>query len=283
MRPASLGDHGGRLALASVSAYHRAMLRKESLMSDAQPIFVLVRPQMGENIGAAARAMLNFGLTGMRLVAPRDGWPNPKAVAMASGAGRILDHAGLFATTAEAIADCTRVYATTARSRDLTKRVMTPEGAMADAAARIAKGERVAVLFGPERAGLENDDIARATEIVSVPVNPDFPSLNLAQCALLTAYEWRRAVLPAAPSQMEFAGTEPAAQIEIEKLGDHFEARLEEAAFFFPHTKSDGMKRALRNMWSRLELTRADIQILHGMLRQLMRRRDTVERDGSEE
>ena len=146
-----------------------------------QPAFVLVRPQMGENIGGAARAMWNFGLDRMRIVAPRDGWPNPRAVAMASGAGRLLDEAGLFDTTAEAVGDAAYVYATTARPRDLTKPVFTPEAAMRDARERIGRGERVAVLFGPERAGLENDDIARANAIISVPVNPDFASLNLAQ------------------------------------------------------------------------------------------------------
>ncbi|WP_172295410.1 RNA methyltransferase [Pseudoruegeria sp. HB172150] len=246
-------------------------------MTDRQPIFVLVRPQMGENIGAAARAMLNFGLDRMRLVAPRDGWPNPKATAMASGAGRLLDRAGLYGTTAEAVADCTRVYATTARPRDLTKQVLTPEAAMQDANARLASGEQVAILFGPERAGLENDDIARASAIISVPVNPEFASLNLAQCALLTAYEWRRQAEAAEPVRMDYAGTEPAPQIEVEKLGDHYEQRLDAAGFFFPETKAPGMKRALRNMWSRLELTRADVQMFHGMLRQLLRRPDDLE------
>ncbi len=157
-----------------------------------QPTFVLVNPQMGENIGAAARAMWNFGLDRMRLVAPRDGWPNPGAVAMAAGAGRLLDEAQLAQTTAEAVADCTFVMATTARNRDLTKPIYAPEHAMQVARERIGAGEKVAVLFGPERAGLENRDIALANAIISVPVNPDFASLNLAQCVLLTAYEWRR-------------------------------------------------------------------------------------------
>ena len=139
-----------------------------------QPTFVLVRPQMGENIGAAARAMWNFGLDRMRMVDPRDGWPNPRAVALASGAGRVLDTAGQHATTPDAVADCTFVFATTARSRDLTKPVFSPEGAMQKAREMIAGGGKVAVLFGPERAGLENDDIARANAIISVPVNPDF-------------------------------------------------------------------------------------------------------------
>ena len=142
---------------------------------------------------------------------------------------------------------------------------------MRDAAARIARGERVAVLFGPERAGLENDDIARANAIVSVPVNPEFPSLNLAQCVLLTAYEWRRATEDADAVTMEMAGTEAATQVEIEKLAAHYEERLETAGFFYPETKAEGMKRTLRNLWSRMPMTRADVQIMHGILRQMVR------------
>ncbi len=236
-----------------------------------QPAFVLVRPQMGENIGATARAMWNFGLDRLAIVAPRDGWPNQKAVAMASGAGRLLDEARLSGTTAEAIGAASYVFATTARQRDLTKPVFTPEAAMSEAARRIAAGEQIAVLFGPERAGLENDDIARANAIISVPVNPDFPSLNLAQCVLLTAYEWRRATTEIEAHSTEMAGTDWASQIEIEKLADHYEDRLTEAGFFFPETKAAGMKRTLRNLWSRMPLTRADVQVFHGVLRQMVR------------
>ena len=237
----------------------------------SQPRFILVRPQMGENIGAAARAMWNFGLDRMAVVAPRDGWPNSRAVAMASGAGRLLDEATLCGTTAEAISEANFVYATTARSRDLTKDVFTPEAAMADAVRRVARGEKVAVLFGPERAGLENDDIVRANAIISVPVNPDFPSLNLAQCVLLTAYEWRRAVTDLPGRETVLAGTEPASAIEVEKLGDHYEARLAEAGFFFPAEKAESMRLVLRNLWSRMPFTRADVQLLHGVLRQMVR------------
>ena len=236
-----------------------------------QPAFVLVRPQMGENIGAAARGMWNFGLDTMRVVAPRDGWPNDRAVAMASGAGRLLDSAMLVDATPEAVADCAYVYATTARPRDLTTPVFSPEAAMADARARIEAGERVAVLFGPERAGLENDDIARANAVITVPVNPDFPSLSLAQCVLLTAYEWRRATAPAEGVTMAWAGSEPASGLDVEKLAEHYEARLDEAGFFFPEAKAEGMKLTLRNLWSRMPLSRADVQILHGILRQLVR------------
>jgi tRNA/rRNA methyltransferase len=240
-----------------------------------QPIFVLVRPQMGENIGASARAMLNFGLTRMRLVDPRDGWPNPRAVAMASGAaGRVLDQAGIFPTTDAAVADAAFVFATTARGRDLTKPVMTPERAMDHARALIASGQRVAVLFGPERTGLENDDVARANAIVSVPVNPDFPSLNVGQAVLLLAYEWMRQGTDVPPEVTVLAGTEYAPLHEVTRLADHYEERLQEAGFFFPPTKAEGMKQNLRNLWSRMPLTRADVQTLHGMLRQLIRKRD---------
>ncbi len=236
-----------------------------------QPQFVLVRPQMGENIGAAARAMWNFGLDRMTVVAPRDGWPNQKAVAMASGAGRLLDEARLVASTAEAVGEAAFVYATTARQRDLTKPVFAPEAAMLDAAKRMSAGESVAVLFGPERSGLENDDIARANAVISVPVNPDFPSLNLAQCVLLTAYEWRRATDEVVDVDMEMAGTEMATHLEVEKLAQHYEDRLGAAGFFFPEAKAEGMKQTLRNMWSRMPMTRADVQILHGVLRQMVR------------
>lgn len=239
-----------------------------------QPAFVLVRPQMGENVGAAARAMWNFGLDRMRVVAPRDGWPNPAAVAMASGAGRLLDEAQFCSDLAGAVGDCHYVYATTARMRELTKPVLAPEEAMRDAAARIAGGQRVAVLFGPERAGLENADVARANAIVSVPVNAAFPSLNLAQCVLLTAYEWQRAQGATAPAPPVTDATARAGQIEIDRLAEHYERQLDAAGFFFPEHKSASMRLTLRSLWSRMPLTRADVRVLHGILRQMVRWRE---------
>ena len=236
-----------------------------------QPYFVLVRPQMGENIGASARAMWNFGLEQMRVVAPRDGWPSTRAVAMASGAGRLLDTAQPFDGVSEAVGDTSFVFATTARGRGLTKPILAPEEAMRQAAEKIAQGQKVAVLFGPERAGLENEDIEGANALISVPVNPDFPSLNLAQCVLLMAYEWRRAQGQVELARMELAKTQWAEAIEVEKLAQHYEERLEDAGFFFPEAKAPGMKVNLRNMWSRFSLTRADVQMLHGVLRQLVR------------
>lgn len=252
----------------------RALRQKRPMHSDdtpGQPAFVLVRPQMGENIGAAARAMWNFGLDRMRVVAPRDGWPNENAVAMASGAGRLLDHAQLCPDLDTAIADCTTVYATTARPRGMTKTVMTPAAAMAQAAERVRAGERIAVLFGPERAGLENPDIAPADTIITVPVNPDFPSINLAQCVLLVAYEWRRATEDAAPVTEGMAGTDWATAGEVAHLVRHYEDRLDEAGYFFPEHKADSMRVVFRNLFGRLRLTRADVQILHGVMRQMVR------------
>lgn len=243
----------------------------QSTDPNPQPAIVLVRPQMGENIGGAARAMWNFGLDRMKVVAPRDGWPNQKAIAMSSGAGRLLDEAGHFDSTVDAVAECSFVFATTARQRDLTKPIVSPERAMQMAAEKISAGEKVAVLFGPERAGLENDDIALANAIISVPVNPEFASLNLAQCVLLTAYEWRRARETVTHETMEMAKTEWASAIEMEKLAAHYEERLETAGFFFPEAKAEGMKINLRNLWSRLRLTRADVQMLHGIMRQMVR------------
>ena len=154
----------------------------------------------------------------------------------------------------------------------MVKPVLTPERAMADARTMIAAGQRVGVVFGPERAGLENDEIARADAIVSVPVDPEFASLNLAQCVLLMAYEWRRASVAAPPEIAARAQADLAEAIEIERLGDRYETTLEAAGYFFPPDKAEGMKRNMRAMFARLALTRADVQMLHGMLRHMARR-----------
>jgi tRNA/rRNA methyltransferase len=237
---------------------------REARWSPDGPAFVLVQPQMGENIGAAARAMWNFGLRGLRLVAPRDGWPNPAAVAMASGAGGLLDEARLFATAAEAVADCGTVYATTARPREMTKRVLTPEAAMAEARGIVAGGGRVAVLFGPERAGLANEDVVLAEAIVSVPVNPGFASLNLAQCVLLTAYEWRRQseAVPAESFERANSG-------DVGRLLDHLTGELDAAGFFFPEHKRAAMVGNLHNLFRRAPLTDQDVRTLWGVVRAL--------------
>lgn len=233
------------------------------------PAFVLVAPQMGENIGAAARAMWNFGLDRLRLVAPRDGWPNPKAAAMASGAAPVLDRVGLYDTTNEACGDLTYVFATTARDRGLTRTIMTPERAMIEARAMMAAGEKVGILFGPERAGLETADIARSNAVISVPVNPAFGSLNLGQSVLLIAYEWMRQVDTTAPVTYALAGAERATRIEVEKFLEHLTERLDAVGFFFPEHKRPSMVTHLENLFRRAPLTDADIRTLHGVVRAL--------------
>jgi tRNA/rRNA methyltransferase len=233
------------------------------------PVFILVRPQLGENIGAAARGMLNFGLAAMRVVAPRDGWPSPAAVAMASGASRVLEWAGHFPDVTAAIADCDYVMATTARGRELVKPVLSPERAMAVAREMGGQGKRVGILFGPERTGLENADILPANAVVTVPTNADFPSLNLAQCVLLMGYEWIRQGSEVPPEVLDLAGREMASKADLERLAAHWEERLEAAGFFFPPDKVAHMKGSLRNMWGRLPLTRPEVQTMHGILRQI--------------
>ncbi|MEM1268398.1 MAG: RNA methyltransferase [Pseudomonadota bacterium] len=237
------------------------------------PVFVLVRPQMGENIGAAARAMLNFGLTEMRLVAPRDGWPNARAVATASGASRVIDGARVVDTVDAALGDLTTVFATTARSRELTKRVLDPASAMAEAAGRISAGERVGVLFGPERAGLENADLVAASALVSVPVNPDFASINLAHCVLLLAYEWRQRAGAGLPAPAGRAL--PASALDRQRLVEGLEDRLARATYFWPEAKEASLRENLRNLIGRLELTDADVRTLHGVFRALADRHPT--------
>jgi len=245
--------------------------RTESARQPA-PISILVEPQLGENIGAAARAMWNFGLERMRIVAPRDGWPNPSAVAMASGAGRVLDEARLFETTDAAIGDLTRVYATTARPRELTKRVLTPKAAMAEAAEAIAAGERVGVLYGRERTGLENADIVRAGTIVTVPANPAFASLNLAQCVLLMAYEWRQATVETPPDELVTNRTCPAPAEDVGRLIEHLVGELDTRGFFRPEDKRPVMIANLANLFRRSTLTEQEVRTLRGVIRALAER-----------
>ena len=240
-------------------------------VENKHPCFIFVNPQMGENIGASARGMWNFGLERMRIVAPRDGWPNQKAVAMASGAGRLLDEALIFPTFTDAIADQHFIFATTARPRDLLKPIYSPEEAMKLAFSKISRGQNVGFAFGPERSGLENLDIVKANAIVSVPVNAKFPSLNLAQCALLLAYEW---MLKSSNLNNDKQILEQSSMVDVmkvEKLSQYFEDALEKADFFYPEDKAESMKINFRNMWSRMPLTNSDVQIFYGMLRQLVR------------
>ncbi|PTQ12907.1 rRNA methyltransferase [Sphingomonas oleivorans] len=225
------------------------------------PVIVLVRPQLGENIGKAARAMLNFGLTEMRLVAPRDGWPNPQAGPAASGADMVLEKAQVFETVADAIADCSNVYATTVRRRGLVKPVVTPEEAAREIHA--APG-RSAILFGPERSGLETDDVAVARAILTVPINPEFGSLNLAQAVILVAYEWSKGQALAQPTLIE--ADPPAPQADLDGLVAHLEGMLEDAGYFFPPDRVPATKRTLRSVLTRPGWNAQEVRTLRGVL-----------------
>jgi tRNA/rRNA methyltransferase len=230
------------------------------------PVVILVEPQLGENIGAAARAMANFGLSRLRLVRPRQAWPNDKARMMAAGADRVLDGAKLYDTLEAAIADCAFVLATTARAHDQAKPVLSPAEAAALMAPRIAAGENVAILFGRERNGLENDEVALADRIVTLPVNPAFASLNLAQAVVIVAYEWFKLT---SGETLPFAMPQKSATAPKEQLLAFFaslERELEKVEFFRPPDKRETMQINLRNIFSRMEPTRQDIQTLHGVI-----------------
>ncbi len=230
------------------------------------PVVILVEPQLGENIGAAARAMANFGLSRLRLVRPRQGWPNAKARMMAAGADRILERAALFDTLEAAIADCSFVLATTARAHDQAKPVVGAAAAAAEMAPRIEAGETVAVLFGRERNGLENDEVALADRIVTLPVNPAFASLNLAQAVVIVAYEWFKlgsgAKLPFGMPQK----SAPAPKQQLLAFFASLERELEKVEFFRPADKRETMQINLRNIFARMQPTQQDIQTLHGVI-----------------
>lgn len=236
------------------------------------PAVILVAPQLGENIGTAARAMLNFGLTDLRIVRPRDGWPNERARAAASGADMVIDGAQLFATTAEAIAGLDYVVATTARSRDMVKPVLTPDVAAARLRDAFAAGGRAGLLFGPERTGLENDDIVLADALMMVPVNPAFASLNLAQCVLLMAYEWSKAGDRTEGERIDYLQTRPATKEELIGFFDHLEGELDRFGFLKPPEKRPSMIRNLRNMFQRAVLTEQEVRTLRGVVAALTRR-----------
>ena len=230
---------------------------------------------MGENIGAAARAMLNFGVTGLRLVNPRDGWPNPKAAAMASGASHVIDGAQVFDSVDAAIADCTYVLATTARRRELSLPVLTPDKAAEALNARIAEGERCAVLFGGERNGLATDDVARADAILSIPVNPAFASINLAQASLIVAYEWSRAAGGASPPAGEgIDGERPARSEDVARLYEHLESALDRAGYFFPPEMRAQMTRNIRVALTRAGFTEGEVRTLRGVVKTLDKKRN---------
>jgi len=244
------------------------------------PIIVLVEPQLGENIGAAARVMANFALRRLRLVKPRDGWPNMQARRAASGADRVLEEAELYDTLEAAIADCTLVLATAARAHDQAKPVISPDAAAALLAPRVAVGESVAVMFGRERYGLENDEVALADRIVTFPVNPAFASLNLAQAVAVVAYEWfKLACAGALPFAMP-QKSPPAGKEQVQAFFAHLERQLDVIEYFRPLEKRATMLVNLRNIFARMQPTQQDIQTLHGIVDALSEGRKGPARGG---
>ncbi len=234
-------------------------------LSTPAPIVVLVEPQLGENIGAAARAMANFGLSRLRLVKPLQGWPNEKARAMAAGADRVLEAAVLYDSLQAAIADCSFVLATTARNHDQAKPVIAADAAAAEMAPRVAAGENVALVFGRERNGLENDEVALADRIVTLPVNPAFASLNLAQAVVIVGYEWFKRVHGGLPFAMP-ERSPPAAKQQLDAFFADLERELEKAEFFRPEEKRATMSINLRNIFQRMAPSQQDIRTLHGVV-----------------
>ena len=235
-------------------------------MSEApKPIIVLVRPQLGQNIGKAARAMLNFGLAEMRLVNPRDGWPNPDAGPAASGADVVLESAQVFASAAEAIADCSAVFASTVRRRDLVMPVIGPE----DMAKQIADSpERSAILFGPERSGLETEEVALADAIVTVPINPDFASLNLAQAVILIAYEWSKRTALAQPPAKDLEPRAPHGELDglIHQLDDALVGK----GYFHPPSRTQATRNTIRTIFTKTAWSSREVKAVRGIIRALV-------------
>ena len=239
----------------------------------AEPVIILVEPQLAENIGAAARAMLNCGLNTMRLVQPRPDWPSERARNTAAGAEAVLDQATLFRSIAEATGDLQRVYAMTGRNRDLVKLVLTPTQAVAEMRAATARGERIGVLFGPERAGLLNDDVALVDAVISVPLNPAFHSLNLAQSVLILAYEWFKADDRTPPLVLQTGDSEVAGKAHLMSFLTRLEAELDDCGFLRNLEMRPAMVRNIRAMFGRAQLTDQEIRTLHGILTELVTKR----------
>jgi len=260
-------------------------VRKASISA---PTMILVAPQLGQNIGFAARAMANFGLAELRLVTPRDGWPSEKARAAAAGADSIIDAARVYPDLASAVADLTFVLATTARPRSMVKPVLTLEGAARALSARGGRGERTAVLFGPERSGLDNDAISLADAIVTAPVNPSFASLSLPQTVLLVAYEWLQAQGSTlgrartcdgpATEGLDIGKTRPANRAELFGLFEHLESELDRSGFLGPPEKRPNMVRAIRNMFHRMGLTEQDVSTWRGIVASLSGRNERADK-----
>ncbi len=235
------------------------------------PAIVLVEPQMGENIGMAARAMLNAGLGDLRIVRPRDGWPNPKAHNAASGADAVIESALVFNTTEAATADLVHLYAATARPRDMIKPVLTPRIGAGEMRKAVAAGEKVGVLFGGERAGLDNDDVALADTVLQAPLNPAFSSLNLGHAVLIVTYEWYQAFDATPPAQLPEGRTQPATKSELMTFFERLESALDACGFFHVVEKRSIMVRNIRNIFQRANLMEQEVRTLHGIVSCLTR------------
>ncbi|HTO29389.1 MAG TPA: RNA methyltransferase [Devosia sp.] len=235
------------------------------------PAIILARPQLGENIGAAARAMKNFGLTDLRLVAPRDGWPNERATAMAAGASGILENTRVFPTLAQALGDLNLVYATTARERGVTKPVLTPQAAATSLREAVTTGARTGILFGSERSGLDNAEVSLATAIINIPT-ASFASLNLGQAVLLLGYEWLKSADTTPPLRIDHGPlAHPASREDVFHLFAHLEDELLKANFLYPPDKSEAMMQNIRAMLMRANFTDHEVRTLRGMIVALVR------------
>src|ERR1700729_2648980 len=232
----------------------------------AGPVVILVEPQLGENIGMAARAMGNFGLTRLRIVNPRDGWPNVHARRAASGADHNLDEVMLYDTVEQAVADCTLLFATTPRPHDQAKVVVAPEAAAREISSEIAGGATVGILFGRERYGLQNEEVALADRIITFPVNPGFASLNLAQAVLLIGYEWFKLSTEGALPFAMPERSEPASQHQMQAFFDNLVRELDKVEFLRPAEKRETMLVNLRNIFTRMDPTKQDMHTLHGVV-----------------
>ncbi len=247
---------------------------RRRLPASGGPAIILVEPQLGENIGTTARAMYNCGLTELRLVKPRDGWPNKKATAAASGADTVLRQARLFDSVEAAIADLRHVYAATARDRYMVKRILTPRRAAAEMRQVLAAGEASGILFGPERTGLVNDHIVLADTVLTVPLNPAFSSLNLAQAVLIVGYEWFTSGEETPAEQLATGHSQPATKEELLRFFGHFEEELDRSGFLRTADKRPGMIRNLRNLFQRAHLTAQELRTLHGVITAFVGPRD---------
>ena len=241
------------------------------------PTIILVRPQLGENIGMAARAMLNCGLSTLRLVAPRDGWPNDKATRAASGADIVLDHAEVFDSVGEAVADLEHVVATTARNRELSQRIVTPRHAAGEIRGWTGQGKKVGILFGPERTGLTNDDMVQADTALSIPLNPQFSSLNIAQAVLLVAYEWAATEEGQPSERMSTYATRLATKDELQNLFEHLERALDQSGFLRNKAMRPSMVLNLRAFLQRAGMTEQEVRSFHGVIKYLAKHKHSEE------